>query len=300
MSDNPYGLDFLQQVININFEGNTAWLLLNVDIAGGNTTPTPPPFGTFSSAPPKGTKLLDQKTISKTQHGGTVDNKFFFPWYTLGAVPPDLTNYRTVQPGHGGSLLFAWSVTDTLRGFPDDPSFPPPDKEFWYSTAAKAAQAATFLQPPISAGNGQDGSFFASLPNFLANSFSTTITFPMLYSVQVVNDPTAGSVTDFNVKFLFAVPEARSLLPFTVGVPSGSSAVGWASIFTSNKTRKTVKKISDLTGLADQSVPSFGSTSSHTFRISTTGKPGQGTVSVDGVLGTIPGLAPNAPLPGAG
>ena len=291
----PFVEDFLQQIINVHWaEASVAWLLINANVSGSDVS-APPPFGSFSFAPPKGTSQLDQQQVTKSQGGGSTPNLFFFPWYTLGAVPPTQANYRTVPAAHAGNLLFAWSVTDTLRAFPDDPLFPAPDKEFWYSTAALANAAGAALI--AGAGAGQNGFFFASLADFLANTFTSTSIFPMLYSTQSVNDPTSSFQTNFNMKFLFKVPAARAPLPFTIGVPGSSTASGWASIFTPTKTRKSVKLISDLSGLADQTVK-FTSNSTHTFNISTTGTPGQGTVSVDGLLGTTPGLDASAPFSG--
>lgn len=294
--DNAYQLDPFTEIINIQF-GGTAWLMINITIAGGDVS-APPPFGSYTLTPPAGSKLLEQKTVDKSQGGGTTANNFFFPWYQGGAPVPNQSNYRMIQPGHTGNLLFAWSVTDTLRGFPDDPAFPVPDKEFWYSTAAKAQQAVNFLQPPIAAGNGQDGFYFASLTDFLAGTFTSTLVFPMLYSVQVVNDPISEFHTNYNVQFLIAVPQKATTVQLTVDVPGDSSASGWASIFTPDQSNKSIKSISQLVGLADQSVGSFLAGSTHTFTITTTGKPGEGTVTVDGVAGTTPGLPANAPLPG--
>jgi hypothetical protein len=296
--DNAYQLDPFTEVINIQF-GGTAWLLINISIAGGSQTdPTPPPYGEFSLTPPSGSKLLDQKTISKTQGSATVPNDFYFPWYSEGADVPTVSNYRTIQPGHAGNLLFAWSVTDTLRGFPDDPAFPPPDKSFWYSTAAKAQVAVNFLMPPISAGSGQNGFYFASLGDFLSDTFTRTSDLPMTYKVQVVHDPISEAHTNFNVQFLIAVPQKATTVQLTVEVPGESGAIGWASIFTPDGSNKSIKNIAQLVGPADQSVGSFQAGATHTFTITTTGKPGEGTISVDGVSGTAPGLPANAPLPG--
>ena len=286
----PYSLDFLQQVVNTNWETD-CWVLLNAQISGSNPS-SAPPYGSFGFILPKTVKLLQTMVVAQSQGGGVANHFYYFPWNTL-VDPPTLANYRTVQPGHGGNLLFAWSVTDTLRGYPNDPSFPPPDNSFWYSTAAKAAAAAAII-PTVSS-----DFYFADLADFLTNTFSGSNSGPpvLSYGVQVINDPTSSFHTVLQIKYLLKVSQqAATSFGLIANVPGGCNVNGWASIFTS---KKPITNILSVAGLADQTV-TLGGAQTHTFQIRTTGKLGHGTISADGVSGTTPGLAANAPLPGSG
>jgi hypothetical protein len=284
---NPYILDPFQTITNVQF-GGTAYLLLTVEIAGGNNTSSPPPFGTFAYSLPKGAKLLATKVITRKQSGGSTPSIFYFPWNTI-VLPPDNTNWTTIAPWGAGNPLFQWSVIDTNRGFPTDPAFPAPDKQFWYSTAAKAAAAAAII-PTIS-----NNFYMATFADFLTHTFSgSSLGPPVLeYGVQSITVQEVGSSVDYVVQYLFQVPSAHTTLPFTFQGPSSCSGDGWASIFTK---QTNVQGIFSLRGNADQSLyfPATGAGNT-TYNIVTVGKPGQGTVSVSGASPFSPGLPPNAP-----
>jgi hypothetical protein len=287
MPNSPYPLDFLQRLVSINF-GDGAWLLISADISGFvDGSATPPPYGSFSWDVPPNEKFLAQQILNRTQTsnpGKPTTKHIYYLWSGVLSLPI-AANYSTLIQSPDALPAFATAPLAFTYGNQFSVILSDTGTGDFSSLAAAAAAIPTAnafgSHEALPMWQTDNTDFFNFPTTFSANTL--TITTP----------PVPSGSTVLNSLLLFRIPAIAAKMNFTAVVPPNSSVAGWASVFT--KQSGPVTKVSDLKGIADQTVDLSTQSSTHTYAIATTGKSRQGTVSVDGSPGVTPGLPPNAP-----
>lgn len=222
-----YSMDFLQQVIAVQFGGQ--YVLVTIASTSTVDGVTPPPCQQVTLKLAKGQKLVDkQEKCTKSINPPVVLNRWFI-WSNNIFPFPDKDNFNfpgNPTPSYGGQL--AQLIDPAFGGFRPPSAFGVvggPD--FTDGTFSSAAHADTYAASWNAAFSGAGGGpvYFGQPSNFFGADGTVIMAAFAPATVELVTlSPDKGSAkTSFSGKYLISVPSALSSIGVTVGNGPGST-----------------------------------------------------------------------------
>lgn len=245
----PYGMDFLQRVVAVNFASGGYVTITVTATASVQGSSTPPPFPTVSLSLGKKEKLVDSKVLSQTTTSVPPHTKTdpivtqtiaILPW--LSALPvPTLANWNLTNGLVGYGTQFAQLIDISNSGFLRP-------FQFGITNAPVNFVVQSQIDAYIASFNARFAGTTSQVTNYfpLPGSTGDILAAPVLFSTKITQTTGGGTVTvpgsasSTTVKeFLVRVPSAQTSITVSASSPGGTVVNGYHGSTPSNLSKVT-------------------------------------------------------------
>lgn len=292
MSDDPYGMDFLETIVNVHFNSEVGYVLLSISaVTSLNGTVMPPcPVVTFDIG--KGAKLVDRQEscTHKLIPAKPIVEKLFFIWSTIAPFPT-ATNFGNIVghvpggqiPDLGYGAQFSQFIQINFAQFAP-PIFAGQSQAGVYTSLSRAQAAAAALNASVFTGHpgGSTMGFWPADGSGLIQH-AGLIQPPFAAELDIKTTSPASAQSTLTGTYLFSVPFDLAHVKPTVTVGPGTStikAAGFSDI--------TLKTAAAATHATPDTIANGASTTTGTYDVTSVVGPGdkpkahKNTVTVTG------------------